>query len=288
MFSKLKWLLLFSVFLSSSSFAQEIKHGNGFGFIVTGKVSKLDTDEEYIKKFSKAFGKKMEAISDKKMAPKISKLDGSPVAYILRDPGKPRGERPARRKTSIAAYNQKIPQKIKDIAIAEFSASEDDFKTFPLGFKLKVSERRNKKFTARFYLYRTEEKRKNRIEMIALGDDIKLAMPKGVFKFTSKDKPKIKGAKYTLWGRGKVASMTAELDKSLKDAGFETKAKNDAEEGSITFVKGEVDGRIGLTQTTTKDPSVNLVMLVKSSKCKPALNLGSAALYSDALNYKCE
>jgi len=288
MLFRIKLLLLLSVFLSTSTFAQEIRHGNGFGSITTGKISKLETDEDYIKKFSKAFGKKMKAFSDRKKAPKLSKLGDSSVAYILRDPGKPRGERPARRKTTIAAYNQKIPQKVKDIAIAEFGASEEDFKAFPMGFKFKISERRNKKFTARFYLYREEEKRNNRLEMIELGDDISLAMPKGVYKFTSKERPKIKGAKYTLWGRGKVASMTTELDKSLKDAGFETKAKNDAEEGNITFIKGEVDGRIGLTQTTTKDPSVNLVMLVKSSKCKPALNLANAALYSDALTYKCE
>lgn len=288
MLFRIKLLLLFSIFISTSSFAQEIRHGNGYGSIVTGKVSKLVTDEEYIQKFSQAFGKKMEAISDRKKAPKLSKLGDSTVAYILRDPGKPRGDKPARRTTTIAAYNQKIPQKIKNLAIAEFGASEEDFKAFPMGFKFKISERRNKKFTARFYLYREEEKRKNRLEMIALDDDKKLAMPKGVFKFTSKDKPKIKGAKYTLWGRGKVATMTAVLEKNLKGAGFKTKAKHNAEDGSITFENGKVDGRIGLTQTTTKDPSVNLVMLVKSSKCKSTLNLGSAALYSDALTYKCE
>ena len=283
----LRLLFLLSLFISNLSFAKEVRHADGYSSISTGKIRKLKTDEDYIEKFLKAFGKKIEAISDRKQAPKLSKQDGSPVAYILRDPGKPRGERPARRTTSITVYNQKTPQAIKDLAKAEFGATDDDFKAFPMGFRFKISERKGKKFTARFYLYRAEVNRNGRLDKIDMGEGIMLNMPKGVYKFTSKIRPKIKGVKYTLWGRGEVKSMVAELDKSLQAEGFETEVKSDAEDGSIKFTKGEVDGRIGLTQTTTKDPSVNLVMLVKSSKCKTSLNIGSVALYSDALTYKC-
>ena len=281
-----KFVLSIMLFLLINPSFADVRHINGYSYIVTGVISKLDTDEEYIEKFTDAFGGNLDSFTERRAVPRTSNLDGSVVAYILRDSGKARGKKKsARTTTSIAAYNQEIPQAVKDLAIAEFSATADDFKAFPMGFKFKISEHRGNKFTARFYLYRKDKKRDGSPDIVDIGEGTMLAMPKGVYKNKTKLKSEIKGIHYSLWGHGKVKDMTAELEQSLKDAGFETHTKSNDENGSITFKKGEIDGRIGLEQTTTKDPSVNLVMLVKSAKCK--LNMGGIEVWAPKLISKC-
>ena len=161
-----------------------------------------------------------------------------------------------------------MPQAIKDLAIAEFGATPEDFKAFPLGFRFRIAERRSGKFTARFYLYRKDEKRDGTPVTIDMGEGTMLPMPKGVYKFTTKKKPHVKAVVYALHGYGEVESMAAELGKGLKDAGFEIQAKSDAKFGRIEFKKGKVDGTMSLTLTSSKRSSVNLLIMLKSGKCQ--------------------
>ena len=289
-----KFILLASFFFYINQSFADINHGNGYVYTNAGKRLKLDDDEAIIKKFIKAFDGKLDSYVDRKEAPKLSKSDGSPSAYILRYPGKARGERPARRRTTIGIYNQEVPQAVKNLAMAEFGAKSEDFKEFPMGIKFIVSERKGKKFSASLNVYRKDKKREGRPETIAMGEGTMLEMPKGVYKFKSKTIAKVKGTQYTLYGRGEAKSMANEIGKNLKDAGFETEIKSDKEEVSmsefiIRFNKGEVDGSVGLTQTSSKEPSVNLLMLVKSSKCQTKMKMGNASVFAPGMmSWKCK
>lgn len=250
-------MLLFFIF--SSSFA-DVTHRDGYSYMVSSKRLKLDTDEEFLQKFMKAFGQKLETISDRKLAPKLRQSDGEPITYLLRNAGKPRGDKPARRTTTLMAFNLEVPQAVKDLAIAEFGAKPEDFKAFPNGFRFKIAERRSGKFSARFYLYRKDKERDGTPDTVDLGDGTILTMPKGVYKFKSKTISSSKSVIYTLRGTGNFEVVAEELKKGLKDAGFETKAN--AKNTNITFKKGKIYGSVEFIRVSSQASGVHVLIVV--------------------------
>ena len=66
-----KLILLFSILMVlslSPSFA-DVRHANGYSLIETGKQTKLAADDVLIKKFTKAFGGKLDSYVDRKATP---------------------------------------------------------------------------------------------------------------------------------------------------------------------------------------------------------------------------